>query len=75
MRGVGQALNIIITIAELSLISPRIVTFIGGPCTYGVGKVIGTDFTEQIRSIEDIDKGVPLKYFKLAKNFYANYLK
>lgn len=74
MRGVGQALNISVTIAELSSVPPRIITLIGGPCTYGVGKVIGTDFNEQIRSIEDVDKGIPLKYFKLAKNFYSNYL-
>lgn len=56
MRGTGQALNIGVSICELSPIPVRIVSMIGGPCTYGVGKVISTDCHEVMRSIVDVEK-------------------
>ena len=43
-RSIGQALNVAITLSELSPLPSRIVTLIGGPCTHGIGKVIGINF-------------------------------
>ena len=70
MRGTGQALNIAITLSELSPLPMRVVSLIGGPCTFGVGKVIGTDCHEVMRSINEIEKGVELKYHRKAAIFY-----
>lgn len=40
----GQALNISISMAEVSVLSTRIVYLVGNPCTAGVGMTIGANF-------------------------------
>lgn len=51
-RAVGQALNVALSINELSGNIARVVFFCGGPCTIGLGKVIDLDYSNQMRSIK-----------------------
>lgn len=56
LRALSSALNIAITIAECAPEIPRIVTFIGGPCTVGPGKVIDVGFAKMMRTQDDLFK-------------------
>jgi len=40
----GQALNISISLAEVSTVSTRIINLVGNPCTIGPGTTISTNF-------------------------------
>ena len=51
LRAYGQALCIALSVCELSKLQCRIINTLGGPCTHGVGKVIGTSFKKHMRSI------------------------
>ena len=50
----GQALNISISLAEVSTLTTRIVYLVGNPCTVGPGMTIGTDWKEQMRSPREL---------------------
>ena len=43
-RSVGQALNVALTLANLSERRTKIIFFCGGICTVGVGKIIESDY-------------------------------
>ncbi|KAI5062996.1 hypothetical protein GOP47_0021543 [Adiantum capillus-veneris] len=47
----------------------RILTFVGGPCTEGLGMVVAKDLSEPLRSHKDVDKGAASYYYQ-AINFY-----
>eukprot|EP00798_Chlamydomonas_sp_ICE-L_P005189 gene5189-18413_t len=73
LRCTGTALQVASALLGASVPSgncqARIMTFLGGPCTEGGGKVLGTDLGEQIRSHKDVAKdGAP--HFRKAKKFY-----
>lgn len=46
----GQAVNVSISMAEVSVISTRICFLVGNPCTVGPGMTISPQFKEQMRS-------------------------
>lgn len=50
-------------LAEVSIVSPRVVFMIGGPCTIGPGTVIGLSLKEMMRSARELLNGENLKYF------------
>ena len=71
----GQALNIAISMAEVSVLSTRIVCLVGNPCTNGPGITIGSNFKEQMRSPEELSKGENILYFASAKKYYDSFIK
>ena len=56
-RATGQALNVALSICVSSIVTPRIVMTLGGPCTVGSGTVIGLSLKEMMRSPRDLSKG------------------
>jgi protein transport protein SEC23 len=68
-RATGCAINVAFSI--LSTLYPksgsRIMLFTGGPCTTGVGQIVGTSFTEPLRSHHDL-----LRDSKIKKKYNAN---
>jgi protein transport protein SEC23 len=56
LRALSSALNIAVTLAECSPVTPRIITFVGGPCTVGPGKVIDVSFSKMLRTHDEIFK-------------------
>lgn len=54
---------------------PRVVFMIGGPCTVGVGTVIGLSLKEMMRSARELSEGTNIKYFADAKKFYDSFCK
>ena len=74
-RATGQALNVALSIGEASIVSPRIVMTLGGPCTVGSGTVIGLSLKEMMRSPRDLSKGENIKYFAQAKKYYDSLCK
>jgi len=71
----GQALNISISMAEVSTIATRVVYLVGNSCTVGPGMTIGTNFKEQMRSPKELSEGQNIKYFASAKNYYDSFTK
>jgi len=72
-RCTGTAMSVAVSILEASYPGQgaRILSFIGGPCTYGPGQVVGTKLEEPIRSWVDIDKNNEMtKYIKKAAKYY-----
>ena len=53
-RATGCALNVAITVADLSGINTRFALLQGGPCTIGPGQVVGLPLKETMRTFLDI---------------------
>lgn len=71
-RAYGSALNAAISLIECSGISTRIVSFLGGPATLGIGKVIDSSYKSTLRTQDDINKNINLElYTKASKEFEA----
>ena len=51
-RATGQAINVAISMNEISPIVARVVLLVGGACTVGKGMVIGQKYKEQMRSAQ-----------------------
>lgn len=64
-----------ISLAECAPVPPRVVFLLGGPCTVGVGTVIGLPLKEMMRSTKDLADGVNIKYFADAKKYYDSFCK
>ena len=71
----GQALNIAVSMAEVSTLSTRVVYLVGNPCTIGPGITITTNFKTQMRSPKELSKGQNIQHFALAKKYYDSFLK
>ena len=74
-RCTGTALSIAVSLLEGAYPGQgsRILSFIGGPCTYGSGKVVDLKLEEPIRSWVDIHKGNEIcKHVKKATKFYQS---
>ncbi|KAG7811892.1 hypothetical protein KL921_002158 [Ogataea angusta] len=71
IRVTGSALSIASCLVEGSFLqcAAKVTLFVGGPCTFGPGKIVGTELKEPIRSHSDIDKGTA-KHYKKAVAFY-----
>ncbi|XP_064103382.1 protein transport protein Sec23A-like [Macrobrachium nipponense] len=71
LRASGAALSIAIGLLEACYpnTGARIMTFLGGACSYGPGMVVDDDLRKPIRSHHDIDKD-NCKYMKKAIKFY-----
>lgn len=71
LRASGAALSIAIGLLEACYpnTGARIMTFLGGACSYGPGMVVDDDLRNPIRSHHDIDKD-SCKYMKKAIKFY-----
>jgi protein transport protein SEC23 len=70
LRATSAAINIAITLAESSPVVPRIITFIGGPCTIGTGKIIEQSFEKMMRTQNDIYKGENCENYNRASKYY-----
>jgi protein transport protein SEC23 len=70
LRATSSALNIAITLAECAPTIPRIISFIGGPCTLGQGKIIDQAFEKTMRTQQDIYKGDNVEYYSKAIKYY-----
>lgn len=75
LRATSSALNIAITLAESSPVTPRIITFVGGPCTIGAGKVIEQPFEKMMRTQNDIYKGENCENYVRATKYYEQLAK
>lgn len=71
----GQAINISICMAEISVVSTRIVYLVGNPSTIGPGMTISSNLKEQMRSPEELSKGENIQYFASAKKYYDSFIK
>ncbi|XP_065568749.1 protein transport protein Sec23A-like [Artemia franciscana] len=71
IRSVGAALSIAVNLLETTHtnIGGRIMSFIGGACTNGLGMIVDDDLKNTIRSHHDIEQS-QAKYFKKATKFY-----
>ncbi|KAK2964792.1 putative Protein transport protein sec23 [Blattamonas nauphoetae] len=76
-RATGGAIHLAVCLAEaLCKDSPcRILTFLSGPCTVGLGQVNGIKEEEKMRQHRNIQDGTNLKYCKDATNFYNSVAK
>lgn len=70
-RATGVAMSIATSIAEIGYNSfgARLVTFVGGPCTFGPGIVVGTELKEQMRFHNDI-RADKAPYLKKSAEFF-----
>ncbi|KAG2394020.1 hypothetical protein C9374_003784 [Naegleria lovaniensis] len=70
-RCTGVALSVATSLLESTFkgYGARIINFIGGPCTFGDGQVVGLDLIEQIRLHNDLRNG-KAPHFKKATEFY-----
>ena len=71
LRVTGSALNIASSLIEASYTqcSAKITLFAAGACTFGPGKIVGSELKEPLRSHNDIEKG-SAKHYKDAVKFY-----
>jgi protein transport protein SEC23 len=53
-RATGCALNIALSVVDISGISTRFALLQGGPCTIGAGQVVGLPLKETMRTFLDI---------------------
>ncbi|KRZ95361.1 Protein transport protein Sec23A [Trichinella sp. T8] len=67
----GAALSVAVTLLEVCYANTggRILTFIGGACTYGPGIIVGDELRVPIRSWHDIKEDA-VKYMKKATKYY-----
>jgi len=75
LRCTGTALSIATSLLESSYPGQgsRILSFIGGPCTYGPGQLVDLKLEEPIRSWMDIDKANEIcKHVKKATKYYQS---
>lgn len=71
LRASGQAFFAAMTVGETVGVGGRIVGFLGGPCTYGPGKVISHSLTETFRAHVDLEKDSnAISAFKTAQKHY-----
>ncbi|KRX20342.1 Protein transport protein Sec23A [Trichinella nelsoni] len=71
LRCTGAALSVAVTLLEVCYANTggRILTFIGGACTYGPGIIVGDELRVPIRSWHDIKEDA-VKYMKKATKYY-----
>ncbi|VEU23471.1 DEKNAAC104607 [Brettanomyces naardenensis] len=71
VRVTGAALNVASCLVEGSYAQccAKLVLFSAGACTFGPGKIVGTELKEPIRSHSDIEKG-SVSHYKKAVQFY-----
>ncbi|GMM29032.1 GTPase-activating protein [Martiniozyma asiatica (nom. inval.)] len=71
LRVTGTALHIATCLIEgaYAQCAGKITLFAAGACTYGPGKIVGTELKEPLRSHNDIEKGTATHY-KSADKFY-----
>jgi protein transport protein SEC23 len=71
-RANGSALKTAINILESGTQFSKVLYFVGGPCTIGLGQVVGISYNENIRSYLDITKeNDSIKYMPKAKKFFT----
>ncbi|KAH7280050.1 hypothetical protein KP509_37G050300 [Ceratopteris richardii] len=72
-RSTGTALTVAISLLKRCVpnTGSRILLFVGGPCTSGPGKVVGTSFEENIRTHRDITNNRAHHTYK-GEKFYKN---
>lgn len=70
-RCTGVALSVATSLLESTFkgYGSRILNFIGGPCTFGDGEVVGLELIEQIRLHNELRNG-KAPHFKKATDFY-----
>lgn len=70
-RCTGVALSVATSLLESTFkgYGARIINFIGGPCTFGDGQVVGLELIEQIRLHNDLRNG-KAPHFKKATEYY-----
>ena len=58
LRSVGAAISYAVGLLECSFryLPARILTFVGGPCTHGPGKIVDVDRTKVIRTWTELVK-------------------
>jgi protein transport protein SEC23 len=74
-RATGSALSIAVSLLEAAVPGQggRVLSFIGGPCTFGPGQVVGIKLEEMMRAWIDITKDNELcKHIKKASKFYQS---
>lgn len=71
----GQAINIAVSMSEVSPMSVRAVFMVGNPCTSGPGMTISSNFKDQMRSPEELSRGENITYFAAAKGYYDGFIK
>lgn len=76
MRASGQALAVAISLVQsFGGIGGRVVSFLGGPCTTGPGKIISEQLLEVYRNHNDIEENSEkILQYQNAKKFYESLL-
>jgi len=71
LRATGVALSVAIALLENTFpnTGARIMSFMGGPCTCGPGKVVGEELREPIRSHHDLNKEIAKHVHSATKHY------
>lgn len=75
LRSTGSALNVASTVVESFGGVGRITAIIGGPCTFGAGKIVSEQLTENYRDHTDLESNTDkIEAFKKSQKHYDDVL-